>query len=88
MLLSLGVFVQIAIIFLSSFSSVKYESYNYLNMLVKKIDSFNNSGSGISIEFVVNWIFLAYALFLNIVTVRGNDVYGYRQACFTFYAMT
>jgi len=57
-------------------------------MLSDWVTAFNESGSGISIEFVINWVFLGYALFLNIVTVKGNDVYGYRQACFTFYAMT
>jgi hypothetical protein len=88
MLLSFGVFVQIAIIFLSAYSGVEYETYNYLNILCKQINSLNESGSGISIQFVINWIFLGYALFLNTVTVKGNDVYGYRQACFTFYAMT
>lgn len=40
------------------------------------------------IDFLVNWWFIAFCLFGVFAAVKGNDYYGYRSACFTFYAMT
>lgn len=40
------------------------------------------------LTFLVNWLFIAITLFGVYAAVKGNDYYGYRSSCFTFYAMT
>lgn len=59
--------------------------YNWMNTFAAKVLSNNE---GMDIDFLVNWWFIAFCLFGVFAAVKGNDYYGYRSACFTFYAMT
>jgi len=40
------------------------------------------------LEVVVSAMFFFWVVYLVQISVKGNDVYGYRFQCLTFYAMT
>ena len=47
-----------------------------------------NSNGSFDMSFIIDWGFIIFAMFGVAAAVAGNDYYGYRSACFTFYAMT
>lgn len=58
--------------------------YNWMNSFASYALT---QSSGMDIDFLVNWFFIAFTCYGVYAAVKGNDYYGYRSACFTFYAM-
>lgn len=59
--------------------------YNWLNSFA--LDALNKE-SVMDLDIFVNIFFIGFCLYGVYAAVKGNDYYGYRSSCFTFYAMT
>ena len=59
--------------------------YNWLNDFAIYCNSTDGS---MDLSFLINWVFITFCLYGVYAAVAGNDYYGYRSSCFTFYAMT
>ena len=42
----------------------------------------------IMFDYVLNGIYIVLSLYLLTCSTKGNDFFGYRYSCFTFYAVT
>lgn len=69
-----------------------YAKYDYLNTFINRIDGQIVPGEQQTASFtkflIIDAYFLITSIYLINCTVKGNDTYGYRFACFTFYPVT
>lgn len=76
------IMLQFCSILIKDFDGLEY---NWLNSFALQA---LNKDTVMSLEIFVNLCFVAFCLFGVYAAVKGNDYYGYRSSCFTFYAMT
>jgi hypothetical protein len=85
-LLSINFLYLVLLQFLSQlikdFDGLKYYWLNSFAAYTLQLDS------EVDLNFLMNWLFIAFTLYAVYAAVKGNDYYGYRSSCFTFYAMT
>jgi hypothetical protein len=85
-LMSLNVILMILTWTVTLFNQSLGDSVNYINLLINSIETDNTNAMGL--EYIINFLFITISLYLLSCATKGNDFYGYRYACFTFYAVT
>jgi len=83
--MSLNLILLVIIWTVSSFNKQLGSSVNYMNYL---IDSIEDVTASMGLEYILNFIYITISLYMLSCATKGNDFYGYRYACFTFYAIT
>ena len=73
------VFLSFCTQLIKNFWGIKY---SWINNLAK----YTNENTDLA--FITNYLVIYLALYMIFAAVKGNDYYGYRSSCFTFYAMT
>ena len=85
-LMSLNVILMIMTWVATSFNETFGNSVNYINLLINSIETDNQNAMGL--EYILNLLYILISLYMLSCATKGNDFYGYRYACFTFYAVT
>ena len=85
-LMSLNVILMIMTWVATSFNETLGNSVNYINLLINSIEKDNQNAMGL--EYILNLLYILISLYMLSCATKGNDFYGYRYACFTFYAVT
>lgn len=56
--------------------------YNWFNLWASTADA-----GSVDLTFLINWVFIGLCLYALYAAVKGNEFYGYRSACITFFSM-